>query len=248
METWYTLLLSLWTLSAIIALPVLLRIDAPFGRHIKRGWGYSVPNRQAWFLMEFPALVVMPTVALAGTPDTMSLFFIGIWILHYFNRACIFPWRIKTKGKFMPVSILLMAFSFNLVNGFLCGYYFGNYAQDTADRLISPLFWAGVILFGGGMLLNILADNALIRIRRSGGTGYKIPQGRMFNYVSCPNLLGEIVEWFGFAMMSSAPPAFAFALWTFANLFPRALAHHRWYRKQFSDYPQNRRAMIPFVI
>jgi len=38
-----------------------------------------------------------------------------------------------------------------------------------------------------------------------------------------------------------------FAIWTMANLVPRALAHHRWYRETFADYPPGRKALIPYL-
>ena len=37
------------------------------------------------------------------------------------------------------------------------------------------------------------------------------------------------------------------AVFTFANLAPRAWSHHKWYRKKFPDYPKQRRAVIPFI-
>ena len=37
-------------------------------------------------------------------------------------------------------------------------------------------------------------------------------------------------------------------LYTAANLAPRALAHHAWYRERFPGYPPRRRALIPFVL
>jgi 3-oxo-5-alpha-steroid 4-dehydrogenase 1 len=40
----------------------------------------------------------------------------------------------------------------------------------------------------------------------------------------------------------------SFALWTFANLVPRALSNHRWYKEQFPDYPKNRKAILPFLL
>ena len=43
-----------------------------------------------------------------------------------------------------------------------------------------------------------------------------------------PNHFGEIVEWIGFAILSWSLPAFAFAIWTMANLVPRSLNHHQW--------------------
>jgi 3-oxo-5-alpha-steroid 4-dehydrogenase 1 len=32
-----------------------------------------------------------------------------------------------------------------------------------------------------------------------------------------------------------------------ANLVPRAIATHRWYREKFPDYPKDRKILIPFV-
>jgi 3-oxo-5-alpha-steroid 4-dehydrogenase 1 len=32
-----------------------------------------------------------------------------------------------------------------------------------------------------------------------------------------------------------------------ANLAPRAWSHHRWYHEQFSEYPLERKALIPGV-
>jgi protein-S-isoprenylcysteine O-methyltransferase Ste14 len=66
--------------------------------------------------------------------------------------------------------------------------------------------------------------------------------------VSCPNYLGEIVEWTGFALLTWSLPAVSFAAWTVANLVPRALAHHRWYRERFPDYPRRRKALIPGLL
>ena len=33
-----------------------------------------------------------------------------------------------------------------------------------------------------------------------------------------------------------------------ANLVPRALALHRWYRAQFPDYPPHRKALVPYIV
>jgi 3-oxo-5-alpha-steroid 4-dehydrogenase 1 len=66
--------------------------------------------------------------------------------------------------------------------------------------------------------------------------------------MSCPNLMGEVVQWCGFALMCWNWPALSFAVWTAANLIPRALSHHAWYRSHFPDYPAERRAVIPFFL
>jgi 3-oxo-5-alpha-steroid 4-dehydrogenase 1 len=66
--------------------------------------------------------------------------------------------------------------------------------------------------------------------------------------VSSPNYLGEIIEWTGWAIATWSLAGFSFALYTFANLAPRAFANHRWYRETFDDYPPDRKALIPGVL
>ena len=85
-----------------------------------------------------------------------------------------------------------------------------------------------------------------MRAKASGGA--VLPRGGAFELVSCPNLAGEIVEWIGFALMSWSLPGLAFAMWTAANLVPRALWRHRWYRERFPGYPAKRRAVIPRLL
>ena len=77
---------------------------------------------------------------------------------------------------------------------------------------------------------------------------YRIPRGGLFRWVSCPNYLGEIVEWCGWAIATWSPAGAMFAAWTIANLLPRALSNHRWCRARFPDYPSERKALIPGLL
>jgi steroid 5-alpha reductase family enzyme len=110
------------------------------------------------------------------------------------------------------------------------------------------LFIAGVLLFAGGMYINLKADARLIALRGEGDSNYQIPRGWLFERISCPNHFGEMIEWLGFALLTWSLPALAFFIWTVANLLPRALAHHKWYKRQFADYPVDRKAVIPGVL
>lgn len=96
-----------------------------------------------------------------------------------------------------------------------------------------------------GFVINRAADRTLRSLRGPGETGYKIPQGGLYRWISCPNYLGEIVEWVGWAIATWSLPGLLFAVWTAANLIPRARAHHIWYHEQFNNYPVERRALIP---
>ena len=147
----------------------------------------------------------------------------------------------------MPVAIFVSAIFFNLMNGFLNGYYLGNYVTYPDTWFFTIQFILGITLFFGGMFANYKSDAMLLALRKPGETGYKIPKGFLFDRISCPNHFGEIIEWAGFALMTWNIASFSFALWTFANLAPRSVAHHKWYKEKFKDYPPERKALIPYL-
>ncbi len=246
----YQLISYSWIGLAVLIFFLLLRVTAPYGRHTSAKWGPQIDNHFGWFFMEFPALIVM-TYVLIRNISTHSIaieLMIGLYCLHYFNRSFVFPFRIHTKGKKMPVLIMSSGIFFNLCNTFLLGYYFTQFATNDNSWLTDIRFITGVIVFILGACINWKADNMLINLRKPGETGYKIPTGWLFNRVSCPNLFGELIEWAGFAILCWNLPALTFFIWTAANLIPRALSHHKWYHKQFADYPKERKAVVPYLL
>ena len=248
-ETYFNGFIWLWIATAIVTFIVLLFITAPYGRHTKSTWGPLIDNKLGWFIMEVFVLIVLAFFLYQGS-NSISLvngIIIALFSLHYINRSMIFPLRIKTNGKKMPISIMFMAMFFNLINGFLMGYYLGNFKVYEMTWLSTPQFIIGSIVFFTGMFINWQSDNILINLRKPGETGYKIATKGLFKYISCPNLFGEVVEWLGFAILTWSLPGLAFFVWTFANLVPRALSHHKWYLEKFQDYPKERKAVFPFL-
>jgi isoprenylcysteine carboxyl methyltransferase (ICMT) family protein YpbQ len=244
---WFENILYSWIAIPIILFPILLKVRAPYGRHTKSGWGPMIDNHWGWFWMEVPALLTFPLLATFGPTekDPLSWLLIGLWCIHYFNRVIIFPFRLKTKGKKMPLFIAMSAVFFNLMNGFVNGYYIG-FVDGKSGSMISIFVFLGILLFFAGYIINNIADTRLIALRRQ-GSGYQIPKGWLFNFISCPNHFGEIVEWIGFAIVARNPAALSFAIWTFCNLAPRAKNHHDWYRETFEDYPKERKVVLPYI-
>jgi len=197
--------------------------------------------------MELPAFLLMPTLALLGPSpkNEVTYLLVGLWTLHYAYRTLIFPFRLKTQNKKMPLLIVVCAVFFNGVNGFLNGYYLG-YMDGPLIDIGSAHVVVGLLLFAVGMYINRSSDKRLISLRRD-REDYQIPHGGLFKYISCPNHFGEIVEWCGFMLIAWNVPAITFAVWTFCNLSPRSLNHHKWYQEKFSDYPEKRKALFPFV-
>ena len=239
-----------WIIIALVIFPVLFKVNPPYGRHRSKKWGPGINNRIGWVLMELPALVLFILFFLSGSAakTLTSWIFFSIWVAHYLNRIFIFPFRIRTKDKKMPVVIIISGIFFNLMNSSLNAYWLGNFGYYPTEWLYDPRFIIGTGFFVFGFLINQFADTYLISLRKDGKTGYYLPQKGLFKYVSCPNYLGEIMEWTGFAIMTRSLPGLSFAIWTMANLLPRAIHHHRWYFKTFPDYPKNRKALIPWIL
>ena len=246
----YTLVYS-WIALAVIVFFSLLFVSAPYGRFTRPNWGLMINNRLGWVLMETPSLAVFTYFLLTGdAPKTgMIWFFFSLWVIHYVHRSFIFPFRIRTGNKKSPLSIVLMAVFFNFFNGFFNGYYLGNLYLINNDYWPgNPLVVVGTILFFTGMGINLHSDQILINLRKRHPGEYMIPYGGFFRWVSSPNYFGELIEWLGFALMVNSLPAFSFFIWTAANLVPRALSNHAWYREKFEDYPPERKAIFPFLL
>ena len=245
--TWFELLVWSWIALPIIIFPILLKIKIPYGRHTDQKWGPLIDNHWAWFWMEVPALLTFPLLAMFGPKekDLLSWILIALWTIHYTNRVLIYPFRLRTKGKKMPLLIALSAIFFNLMNGFVNGYYIG-FVKIESGNISNILPVLGILIFLIGFIINNIADSKLIDLRKN-GNGYQIPRGWLFEFISCPNHFGEMIEWIGFAVCAWNLPALSFAVWTFCNLAPRSKNHHSWYHAFFEEYPKNRKRLIPFL-
>jgi protein-S-isoprenylcysteine O-methyltransferase Ste14 len=244
----HTLAVGLQIGLAAVTFVSLMWITAPYGRHVRSGWGWTIPARLGWIVMEaiavFGFLAFYVTGPNAG--DVVPLVLLGIWMVHYLHRTFIFPFRTRSN-KPMPALIPAIAIAFNLLNAYVNGYWVGHLGTYSVDWLLAPRFLIGLAIFVTGMVINIHSDNILLKLRQPGESGYKIPQGGMYRFVSCPNYLGECLEWIGWAVMTWSTAGLAFALYTIANLLPRALKNHKWYQETFEEYPP-RKAMIPGVL
>jgi protein-S-isoprenylcysteine O-methyltransferase Ste14 len=247
--SWYGALVALEFGLAVVTFAVLRWVKAPYGRHLRAGWGPTVPGRVGWLVMESPAVLVFVAVFAAGAhrADIVPLVLLALWLSHYAYRAFGYPLLMR-PGSRMPLSVMALAVAFNLLNATVNAWWVAEVGHYPTAWLRDPRFLTGLVLFGGGLALHVRSDHTLRRLRAPGETGYRIPFGGVYRWVSCPNYLGEIVQWFGWALATWSPAGLAFAVYTTANLAPRAIDHHAWYRERFPDYPPERRALVPHVI
>jgi len=250
----YVLVFWGFAAAAGAAFVALQYVDAPYGRYLRKGWGPRIDATLGWVVMEAPSPLVFLACWLAATPSrrfsATGCVFLALWEAHYVYRAFVFPFRRRGGTRVIPLSIVLMSIAFNVANAYLNARWLYTLGPERPIAwLTDPRFLAGLALFAIGFGINHQSDRILFALRRPGqppGEDYRIPMGGLFRFVSCPNYFGEIVEWTGWALCTFSPAGLLFALATAANLVPRARAHHRWYREKFPDYPQGRKAIVPY--
>ena len=241
------------TIAAAIVFFALYFIDAGYGMMYTKRWGPAIDNRLGWVIMESPVFFAMCLLWWCSDrhADTVPLIFFILFQLHYFQRSFIFPLLIKGKSK-MPLAIILSGITFNLLNALMQGgwiFYVSPAGTYTPDWLYSPQFIAGIIIFFSGIAINLNSDNIIRHLRRPGDTKHYIPRGGMFRYVSSANYFGEFLEWVGFAVLTWSAAGAVFAIWTFANLAPRAARIHRRYSQEFGEQfdSLHLKRIIPFI-
>ena len=243
--------LSLWVIfiSAPVVFTLLFFFTAPYGRYLRAGWGPTLTARAGWMVMEAPALLVIGLIVVSsGQPaGALTLLLLGLWEIHYLYRTCLFPLLMRGSSKRFPLLLVGFAFIFNSLNGYANGMFLAWTGPIAPDGLSSLRVCVGIALFAAGFFTHVWADRGLRRLRKRGEIGYKIPHGGLWEYVSNPNYFGEITQWCGWALATWSLPGLGFAVFTIANLVPRAWANRRWYIETFNDYPRERKSVIPFV-
>jgi hypothetical protein len=250
-EQLFIILLGIWSAVAVGTFIVLFFISAPYGKMNRKGWGAVLSNRVSWILMESVSLGGMIFLFFTGNNrDIPYLFFFFLWAGHYSYRSLIFPFLRKNGSAVtMPILVIFFGMCFNAANSFFNGYYLFHFEDLLGTGWVFDFrFLLGASLFIAGFILNFHSDRILRNLRKAGETSYKIPYGGFFRFISCPNYFGEILEWAGWAVATWSFAGLSFALWTIANLAPRAFSYHTWYKKTFKDYPRERKALIPFIV
>ncbi len=239
-----------WIALSVIIFVSLFFIVAPYGRHIRARWGLTVQSSLGWVIMESTSPLVFAVCFMLGSSRISwpELAFLILWEAHYIHRAYIYPVHIRGGEKPMPLAVISLGFIFNGINSYLNGRYIYTFSGGYNDSwLMDPRFIIGVIIFISGFVINRNSDVILRNLRGPGKPEYQMTDKGLFRWISCPNYLGEIMIWSGWAIATWSMAGLSFALWTAANLIPRARANHRWYNQRFTDYPTRRKALIPKV-
>ena len=245
--------LIVMSIIAVAVFVALFFVDAGYGKFYNRKWGPAVNNKLGWVLMEAPVFIAMLLLWLYSErrDDLVRLAFLFLFELHYIHRSFVFPLRLRGNSP-MPLSIVFMGVTFNVLNALMQGGWIFYHSPDDnygRDWLTDPRFIAGFLVFLIGMYINISSDDIIRNLRKEGDTRHYLPQGGMFRYVTSANYFGEFIEWVGFAILTWSWAGAVFALWTFANLAPRASRIYDKYQAEFGDELDTKKTkrIIPFI-
>lgn len=105
-----------------------------------------------------------------------------------------------------------------------------------------------MFLFTFAELCNFKTHTILRDLRPAGSTQRKIPRGLGFDLVSCPNYFFEILAWIAISAVTNSLASWAFTIVGAVQMWFWAIKRHRRYKKEFSEYPKDRKVLIPFLL
>jgi len=173
--------------------------------------------------------------------------------LHYAKRLLETLFVHRFSHATMPILNLFKNCSYYWGFAFIMGYYI-NHPLYTPAYFGKAQIYFGVAGFLLSELGNFSIHIALRNLRPAGSKERKIPMPtsnpftQLFNFVSCPNYSYEAYAWAFFTILTQCLPAGLFAAAGFGQMALWALGKHKLYKKEFPNYPRNRKAIIPFLI
>ena len=204
-------------------------------------------------LLVFAAVVVFRLHFAHGAAQRLepaAVLGVGMWCSHFARRASESAWVHRYGKARVPTSDVVTEYV----------YYWGfaawNAISLTSASYRGPATWLmllGLAVFVLAQLGNARAHRMLRDLRPEGSKLRLIPRGFLFERVSCPNYLFEILSWVGFALVTETWAALAFLLLGTGILAAWAHTRHTAYKKDFDGlegrekYPAQRRALIPGV-
>ncbi|KAI9596889.1 3-oxo-5-alpha-steroid 4-dehydrogenase-domain-containing protein [Syncephalis fuscata] len=147
-------------------------------------------------------------------------------------------------------NIFKNSFHYHILGGLLIAYsiYGPGLAAGTESAKLSPTwYWALIGVFVFAELGNLSTHITLRNLRPPGTRVRRIPYGFGFGLVSCPNYTFELLAWAAYALFTSSWAAWFFFAVSFGQIYLWAIKKHKAYRREFPDYPRNRKALIPFI-
>lgn len=143
------------------------------------------------------------------------------------------------------------------VGAILCiiGESDGFFRDSTTPIILNKLPFLHkicAIVFLWATLQQLKSNFILGNLRKSGNIvvsdAYKIPYNGLFEYISAPLQLTEILIYLTLSIILWESSTFHYVtLWVVTNQVDCAIMTHKWYQETFKNYPKNRKILIPYL-
>lgn len=152
-ESLRTYPLYTWTVLSVVVLGIvsfvlLSFISAPYGRHLRPGWGPTVNAAALWVVMEAPSPISFAVVYFMSDNafKPVPLVLLGMYMFHYVYRSFIYPFRMRGGHKQKPIVTGLLTFAFNTANGSTNAFAITELAPHllSTDWFTDPRFIIGI--------------------------------------------------------------------------------------------------------
>lgn len=220
----------------------------PYGKNYTRGKAWlkiEVNDRLAYLLANIPGPIIYIMLKVLWPRGQLFEISSILYISYYIHRAIIYPFFRHKQSKPWPLESLLYFAITNFLEGSIAARIQVFETKNFPIILQLPCALAFIAL----AIVTGYYDYYICSLRTHNDSGYRIPTGTLFKYVSGPNYLTELLMWCVYMLfVSFNMQGCAFGMWLLVNITGRAEATHAWYQSFFkSKYPQDRTAYIPFV-
>ncbi|GAB6022093.1 hypothetical protein CHUAL_006235 [Chamberlinius hualienensis] len=251
MWLYWNAVLSAGAVLVVITYVSQLKSAAPYGRHDPKDgkWGPGVNqvighilNDGLWGFIYFLYLLYQNSEN--GNFGIINVTFMSLWLVHFIHRGFVHPLYMRYSSKTISVGIPLTGLTLAYFSYIHASYL--TLAVYPEGYVCHSSFIIGLTLFAIGFGLNKWSDVTLRNLRsNSGDAKYYVPTAAIFKFISCPNYLGEIMQWLGWALSTWSVEGLLYFLFVCATCVPRSKHNHQWCMKYVRNYPKDRNALIP---
>lgn len=217
--------------------------------------GSDVSGRTGMLMIYVPPAATAATaLALAPAVNGREVIVAGLLFVHFLKRVLETLFVHRYSGSMKGATGAFIGVFYSLVSLLIC----------TMQSAVPASVYAGagcdlgvaLAMFSVGQAGNLWHHCLLADMRKKepsassdgNASPYKIPEGGLFNFVTMPHYLFEIIAWFGIALAAQQLNAVLAACGMTSYLSGRAIATTRWYEQKFGKlWPKDRKNLVPFV-
>ncbi|XP_034943832.1 polyprenol reductase-like [Chelonus insularis] len=186
---------------------------------------------------------------------TLALFLVAVHTWKRLYESCFINVFSKAKMSILIYIIAFMHYTALLLSIVGESYGFVRGTQGTFNSNAHTWYYITcTIIFLIADYEQFKTNKILANLRKNKegkviSESYKIPKGRLFEYVSSPLQLTEIVVYLMFAaILWEATTIYFITGWVVINQICNGIIQHEWYKKTFANYPENRKIIFPCLL